>query len=60
MKLSQSNFNLLSPDCDSDRSYLIATVLKTNLYPDLNRANESTYQKAMKAVLPVAPSQFCC
>ena len=27
MKLSQSNFNLRSPDSDSVRSYLIATVL---------------------------------
>ena len=28
MKLSQSNFNLRSPDSDLVRSYLIATVLK--------------------------------
>ena len=31
MKLSQSNFNLPSPDSDWVRSYLIATVIYTYL-----------------------------
>ena len=32
MKLSQSNFNLRSPDSDSVRSYLIATVKNSFLH----------------------------
>ena len=37
MKLSQSNFNLRSPDCYLIRSYLIATVNVSRMSPKLLR-----------------------
>ena len=40
-KLSQSNFNLLSPDCYLDRSYLIATVIGWKMHRMLKFCLES-------------------
>ena len=44
MKLSQSNFNLRSPDCYSVRSYLIATVCrnKNNVGSILRKMAQNT------------------
>ena len=55
MKLSQSNFNLMSPDSDLERRYLIATVnVLAFLEKCLNNAKSRTWTLT-KCVLKVLP-----